>query len=633
MGDDGGAHSGETVAVDDEAFVEVDDLARLDQEAQHLEGLRVGGEVFLLGRVEPVGDQGVADSGCGGFEPGCQPRAVVVVAHDRALADEPVVRQFVEEGVEQAALARHAAHGFAQGLERQAGFLGLPAVVGENGVGGGPLGLLPPRAVQEAAAGGRDPSGFLELAHRRLTGRIGEDRVAQRFLGRDHAVALELAEQEGGRIAGGQGRAPHLQHQLVGRPQEREGRGRERVEHHGSRQRVVLACVPQQQAVAGEDEQRFLQPQARETGCARFQHTVPGEQEAGLHQGAGMVDGHPLAVAEWRWHGQLRVGAAAAGQFDIDHGGGAAEARQGHDLAAPGPGLAPLGQARVAEVHRRAHPGLGLLHAAVVVLQGTDIRRDTLGHQHDRLAADQRAAGERARDHGADAFGREGAVAGEAGFAAVGLGRGGGEPVGQGGAQFVEALAARRAHRDHGGTLEHRPAQFLADALGGERRVVGQIGLGQGHHPVAHAEVLEDLEVFLGLGHPAVVRGDDQQGRVDAHRAGHHLADEIGVPRHIDHPDLQHPAAGVAQDQPGEAERDRHAARLLLGQAVGIGARQRLDEAGLAVVDVAGGAEDEVGHGVAGASPVPGRPARADGNRRGWFGDRQQAIVGLTCRF
>ena len=47
------------------------------------------------------------------------------------------------------------------------------------------------------------------------------------------------------------------------------------------------------------------------------------------------------------------------------------------------------------------------------------------------------------------------------------------------------------------------------------------------------------------------------------------------------------------QGEPGEAEVDGHRPRLLLGQAVGVDAGQRLDEGRFAVVDVAGGADDE----------------------------------------
>ena len=45
-----------------------------------------------------------------------------------------------------------------------------------------------------------------------------------------------------------------------------------------------------------------------------------------------------------------------------------------------------------------------------------------------------------------------------------------------------------------------------------------------------------------------------------------------------------------------EAELDRDAARLLFLQAIGIDAGQRLDQRALAVIDVAGGADDDVSH-------------------------------------
>src|SRR5439155_1443039 len=48
------------------------------------------------------------------------------------------------------------------------------------------------------------------------------------------------------------------------------------------------------------------------------------------------------------------------------------------------------------------------------------------------------------------------------------------------------------------------------------------------------------------------------------------------------------------QRELGEAEIDRDAALLLLFQPVGVGARQRFDERGLAVIDVSGGTDDEM---------------------------------------
>ena len=94
-------------------------------------------------------------------------------------------------------------------------------------------------------------------------------------------------------------------------------------------------------------------------------------------------------------------------------------------------------------------------------------------------------------------------------------------------------------------------------------------------------------QVLLGLGHDAVVGGDHQQEEVDAARARDHRAHEALVPRHV------HDAEGRPEGSSSarEAQLDRDAARAFLWQAVGVDARQRLDQRGLAVVDVAGGAE------------------------------------------
>ena len=66
-----------------------------------------------------------------------------------------------------------------------------------------------------------------------------------------------------------------------------------------------------------------------------------------------------------------------------------------------------------------------------------------------------------------------------------------------------------------------------------------------------------------------------------------HGAHEALVARHVDDRERQ----PVAEVEPRVAELDGDAALTLLGQAVRVRPRQRLDERGLAVVDVAGGAE------------------------------------------
>ena len=123
-------------------------------------------------------------------------------------------------------------------------------------------------------------------------------------------------------------------------------------------------------------------------------------------------------------------------------------------------------------------------------------------------------------------------------------------------------------------------------------RPVGEIDLGERDDSAPGAEQVQDVEVLLGLRHHAVVGGDDEQHEIDAVRAGEHVADEALVPRHVDDAG----GAPVAEIEVRESEIDRDAALALLLQPVGVDAGERLDQRRLAVVDVAGGAEDG-GHG------------------------------------
>ena len=97
--------------------------------------------------------------------------------------------------------------------------------------------------------------------------------------------------------------------------------------------------------------------------------------------------------------------------------------------------------------------------------------------------------------------------------------------------------------------------------------------------------------MLLALGHHAVVGGDGEEHEVDAVGAGEHVADEALVAGDVDDAG----AGAVGQGEVGEAEIDRDAALLLLLEAVGLLAGERADERGLAVIDVAGGADDGVG--------------------------------------
>ena len=61
--------------------------------------------------------------------------------------------------------------------------------------------------------------------------------------------------------------------------------------------------------------------------------------------------------------------------------------------------------------------------------------------------------------------------------------------------------------------------------------------------PVTDVEQLEDLRVLLGLRHPALVRGDDEQRDLDRADAREHVLHEADVTGHVDEPDDVAPRA------------------------------------------------------------------------------------------
>ena len=88
--------------------------------------------------------------------------------------------------------------------------------------------------------------------------------------------------------------------------------------------------------------------------------------------------------------------------------------------------------------------------------------------------------------------------------------------------------------------------------------------------------------MLKGLRPRTLARIDDEEEKVDAGRAGNHVAYEALVTRHVD----ERQPATVREVERRVAEVDRDPARLLLGEPVGVLPGQRPDEPGLAVVDV-----------------------------------------------
>ena len=122
--------------------------------------------------------------------------------------------------------------------------------------------------------------------------------------------------------------------------------------------------------------------------------------------------------------------------------------------------------------------------------------------------------------------------------------------------------------------------------------LINHVDFGECHQAVPDVQKGADLHVFAGLWHHPLVGGNDHADDVDARGAGDHVFDEFFVARHID--DTQAPAAG--QIQGGKPQFDGDAAKLFLLEPVGVGAGKGFDEAGFAVVNMAGGAENDRFH-------------------------------------
>lgn len=146
----------------------------------------------------------------------------------------------------------------------------------------------------------------------------------------------------------------------------------------------------------------------------------------------------------------------------------------------------------------------------------------------------------------------------------------------------------------------HRP---VFEAVSGEEvvdlvshcrapRGIDGVDLGQRHGTLVQAEQFNDFEVFPSLRHRPVVGGDDQQGEVDAGAAGEHGVDEPLVAGDVDEANAAARRLGTVEVSVAEVKGD--AAGFLFLEPVAVHAGQGFDQRGLAVVDVACGADDHV---------------------------------------
>jgi len=119
-------------------------------------------------------------------------------------------------------------------------------------------------------------------------------------------------------------------------------------------------------------------------------------------------------------------------------------------------------------------------------------------------------------------------------------------------------------------------------------RLLYPVDFAERHGTAMHSQQLQYAQVFARLWHHAVIGGDHQKREIDASGAGYHRMHQPLMAWDVN--DSQ----GLAADHGriGIAELDGDSAFLLLLEPVRIDAGQGAHQAGLAVVDVTGCADD-----------------------------------------
>ena len=267
-------------------------------------------------------------------------------------------------------------------------------------------------------------------------------------------------------------------------------------------------------------------------------------------------------------------------QFDVG-------AQAGGQAPGPGEDIAPmqLGDLQPLEIDRATRTRGDAIHLLAVTLEPTDSAAEPGGMHFDGLSLFQRPAHQGAGGDGSEAPHGKDAVDPEPGRAIsrcsrTGIPRRPRDRFAQG----FEPFPGLRRDRNDGGPRQPGRFEQLRDFLAGEfdQFLVGQIRLGEGHHPAFEAEQIADGDVFTRLGHHALVGGNHQEQQVDARGAGHHRAHQSLVARYVHHRE----SSRVGQIEGRETQVDGDSPTLLLGQSVGIGSGQRPDQGRLAVIDM-----------------------------------------------
>jgi hypothetical protein len=124
-----------------------------------------------------------------------------------------------------------------------------------------------------------------------------------------------------------------------------------------------------------------------------------------------------------------------------------------------------------------------------------------------------------------------------------------------------------------------------------EQFLVNEIGFCKYDQTRLNVKQSTDIEVFARLRHHGFVGRNDEHDQIDPVSTGEHVLDEALVPWNIDEAKLK-----VADHQIRKSDVDSDASLLFFFEAVGVDTGERLDQRGLAVVNVACGSYDDRFH-------------------------------------
>ena len=321
------------------------------------------------------------------------------------------------------------------------------------------------------------------------------------------------------------------------------------------------------------------QPQLGVPLLARLQLSSLEHHAGGNLAGANVqVQFHPVLQLQRRTREQLQVDQQPPGRLH-QAGGGQFDA-SGH-----------LVVFHTCQVDRRTLPNAGVVGIGTVVLHAADPHLAALGPQFQRVPGTHLAADHAAGDNRAVTRKRDGPINRHPEYRLTLWQLHPASGLEQGLLECLDPLTGLRGDRHQRSPFQERASHCLLDLGLHQFHEIrfDQVGLGDRHHAGTDPQQIHDLQVFPSLGHHPVVGCDHQQRHVHPGGAGHHVLDEFLVTRDVDQPELKPVGFPV-----GKTQVDRNAAGLLFRQPVRIDTGQSPDESGLAVIDVPGGADQDM---------------------------------------